>query len=656
VSAPPIPNPLRDAALAYAAIGWHVIPIHHVRFGPAGTACSCPEGRNCPSQGKHPRIKDWVGAATVDPATVAEWWARWPQANVGIVSGAKSGIVVVDVDPDKGGFDSLGELCDEFGQFPETVEADTGGGGLHVVFEHPGRPIRGGAGLKCWLNRPGLDVRGDGGMFVVSPSNHTSANRYAWREGQSPHARAVAPMPDWLLRIHDEATRPAAQRAAPQTPAAPANDAADFWLGKALVKADTGNRNDTGYWLALQLRDARLSENVASAAMLRYQRKVTTAAEPYTETEALATLRSAFKDPPRDPARSFWNVRERINPPVGVRQAEPPEQVIEQPAAPSLTASAELAEFLEGVTAGRIYEIPLPWPSMTKLTQALLPGSITVVCGDPGVGKTFWVLECLQFWHANGFNAAVFFIEKDRKFHTRRLLAQLEERGDFVNIAWLKENPLAWRAALERHAGIIDSLGELISSAPTERVTMELLERWVRANCEAGKEILVIDPITAAFAGADRWLADDNFMLGVQRTLNRHGARLVLVTHPQKVRKAGTAPQPGDMGGGAAYSRFADTNVWLYRSAKPRKVILRVAHGGMAKQSSHLFAQLHKTREGRGAGLEIAMDFAHTLRFVEQGVVLKDANPDPMEFAAEQRGPRIAAPEMIQDPFAEDAA
>ncbi len=75
--------------------------------------------------------------ASADPAQVARWWSRWPEANIGIVCGAASGLVVIDVDGPDGGEESLEALAAELGPLPETVEALTGGEGRHLYFNHP---------------------------------------------------------------------------------------------------------------------------------------------------------------------------------------------------------------------------------------------------------------------------------------------------------------------------------------------------------------------------------------------------------------------------------------------------------------------------------------------------------------------------------------
>jgi hypothetical protein len=72
------------AAQVYAACGYPVIPMHatHLDGG-----CTCPAGPACPDPGKHPRLAGWKRLASTDPTTVAGWWDRWPDANLGLATG-----------------------------------------------------------------------------------------------------------------------------------------------------------------------------------------------------------------------------------------------------------------------------------------------------------------------------------------------------------------------------------------------------------------------------------------------------------------------------------------------------------------------------------------------------------------------------------------
>lgn len=166
---------LLEAALAHAARGW---PVHRCK-------------------GKKPLTDDWPIAASTDEKVVTGWWSN-SSANIGVVTGARSGIVVldVDIDPEKGidGEGTLAGLIALHGPLPDTVEARTGRGGRHLYFKHPGHFIKSGANV---LGR-GLDIRADGGQVIAPPSIHPNGNRYEWLPGRSPDEVAFAEMPLWF--------------------------------------------------------------------------------------------------------------------------------------------------------------------------------------------------------------------------------------------------------------------------------------------------------------------------------------------------------------------------------------------------------------------------------------------------------------------------
>lgn len=165
---------LRNAACEYADRGWAVLPLRPRHKAPLGQLV--PNGKD---------------GATSDLATVLRWWTRAPAANVGLNCGA-SGLVVLDVDPRSGGDDSLHELERELGRLPETVRAETGGGGEHYLFRHPGVDLVG-------VAAPGLDVK-DRGYIVAPPSVHPSGKGYAW--DLAPDEVDVTELPEaWLARL-----------------------------------------------------------------------------------------------------------------------------------------------------------------------------------------------------------------------------------------------------------------------------------------------------------------------------------------------------------------------------------------------------------------------------------------------------------------------
>src|SRR5262245_28496428 len=97
-------NPLLEAALAYARAGWRILPLHTVANG----SCTCGK-TECAREGKHPLTRHGVHDATLDEATIRRWWTEAPSANVGIATGAESGIFVVGPDG-PAGIEALAEL------------------------------------------------------------------------------------------------------------------------------------------------------------------------------------------------------------------------------------------------------------------------------------------------------------------------------------------------------------------------------------------------------------------------------------------------------------------------------------------------------------------------------------------------------------------
>ena len=161
---------LLECALRYAGRRWYVFPLHSVKDG----RCTC--GRDCgKNAGKHPRVKGGFKAATGDGRQIEAWWQKWTDANIGIATGAVSGLIVLDVDGTAGRA-TLKALVDQHGLLPRTTIVKTARG-FHVYLAMPS----GCAPIPCSTGN-GLDVRGDGGYVVAPPSFHASGHVYQWYE------------------------------------------------------------------------------------------------------------------------------------------------------------------------------------------------------------------------------------------------------------------------------------------------------------------------------------------------------------------------------------------------------------------------------------------------------------------------------------------
>ncbi|PMC74287.1 DNA primase [Brachybacterium sp. UMB0905] len=113
--------------------------------------------------------------ATTDLAQITQWWTRWPEANLGLPTGAVSGVVVVDVDAREqvDGRESMRRAFDagRVGMPVFTVVSPSGG-------RHGYYPATPDVVQRSWqAARVGVDFRGDGGYIVIPPS-HTPVGSY----------------------------------------------------------------------------------------------------------------------------------------------------------------------------------------------------------------------------------------------------------------------------------------------------------------------------------------------------------------------------------------------------------------------------------------------------------------------------------------------
>ena len=320
-------NPLLDAALEYERQGFSVVPLHTPT---EDGACSCGKA-DCESQGKHSRVP-WkeFQSRRATPDEIRKWWTRWPDANVGIVTGAVSDIVVPVVDGEQGRAAVRGK------HLPPTPTVLTGReGGVHYYHRHPGFECRNAAG--AWPdgnNYPGLDFRGDGGLVAAPPSLHASGRTYQFADGLALGEVDLAPCPDWLLTM---------LTAAPSKPV-------------ATIQGDTdtipqGKRKSTLMKLAGAMRRQGASELVMLAALHIANDVQCSPPLPDSEVEDVAASAAKYE------------------PDLGIALAD----------MPTITG----LELLERD------DEPFGW-----LAQDLLPeAGVSMLPGDSGCGKTWLALD-----------------------------------------------------------------------------------------------------------------------------------------------------------------------------------------------------------------------------------------------------------------------
>ena len=166
-------NTLLAAALKYAERGIPVFPIIPV--------------------GKVPAVK-WGTEATTNSDVITGWWNKNPSYNIGLVTGQKSGITVVDFDTDEAWAFGIKQ------GLPNAPTVKTAKG-YHVY-------CRSQDGVRNFQKRsdlPGIDLRGEGGYVVASPSIHETEAIYTWVSGKGLDDLPFGKLPEWLFPKIEEA-------------------------------------------------------------------------------------------------------------------------------------------------------------------------------------------------------------------------------------------------------------------------------------------------------------------------------------------------------------------------------------------------------------------------------------------------------------------
>lgn len=233
-------------------------------------------------------------AATTDPERFAEILRRVPAGQLAIRTGDASGLVVVEVDPKNDGLATLAQL-DARGVLPGTLMVQSGGGGIHLYYGHPGGYVTGGAHK---LGR-GVDVKADGGYVVAPPSLHRSGHRYEWT-GDGRHDHPLCPLPVAVQTM----LRPVVHPTAP-VPQPTSNDrllrARVDGVLQRVATAPDGRANNTLFWAAARFGELALAGDVAEE-WATSALEAAAASIGYPAAAARRTIRSGLLSARRQPA------------------------------------------------------------------------------------------------------------------------------------------------------------------------------------------------------------------------------------------------------------------------------------------------------------------------------------------------------------------
>lgn len=248
------------AALDYLGRGWSVIPVS--------------------ARGKVPLLP-WSDYSTRLPTEqeVRDWWEEYPTANVGIVTGAVSGVVVVDIDVGRGG-----EPRPVYDEAPTDLISKTGSGGWHLFYRHPGGRI------PNSVTEEGIDVRGDGGFVVAPPSVHPNGTDYVWAKSGEPGEALPAAIVGPRM--------PAGGLPAP-------GGTMDKWLSTLMQGVGSGSRNQSAAKLIGYLASKGIPQDVAEQILSLWNTKNN---PPIPNHELLRTVESVYNTAKRSAERFFDSV------------------------------------------------------------------------------------------------------------------------------------------------------------------------------------------------------------------------------------------------------------------------------------------------------------------------------------------------------------
>ena len=159
------------AALFYRKMGYSVIPV---------------------KADKRPFIK-WepYQKKPAAEAQIRQWWKKWPNANVAIVTGKESNLTVVDADSEAGR-QNLEENFLTDGLVTPIAKTPHG---YHYWFTHEPGILN---SVRCITD---CDVRNDGGYVVAPPSRNGEGAGYKWLSGLKVSDVKPAKMPVMLAGV-----------------------------------------------------------------------------------------------------------------------------------------------------------------------------------------------------------------------------------------------------------------------------------------------------------------------------------------------------------------------------------------------------------------------------------------------------------------------
>jgi len=305
------------------------------------------------------------------------------------------------------------------------------------------------------------------------------------------------------------------------------------------------------------------------------------------------------------------------------------QQEAKEIAAPAKTGPQILRERHEAIASGRMRVLPSPWAMIDSEVRLNLPGTLNVLCGDPGSAKSFFTLQLFMHVLKLGESAWLYALEETMGWHLSRALAMVSGETRVTDMAYVQANHDRVGLIADRHHDDIARIGSSLVCANDRAVPADELLMWAEQRCKDGARLIGIDPITALLPSQKPWIDDHHTITQLRRIVDKYHAAVWIVTHPKKGRKFEISMDV--VAGGAAMSRFVNNVIWLERREKPE---MHVLFGGSTVEADRIL-HVCKCRDGVAAGRKLSMSLRRdNLTFVEHGWIKERREDTPMDELA----------------------
>lgn len=428
-------NELAVGALRLADLGIGVIPL----WWPVGNVCACPKGSDCPSPAKHPLTVNGLKDATSDSNTIVAWWQRYPNANIGLVTGGA--IDVIDVD---GAIPAYQQLIAEIGspRHLATVITGRGDGGLHIYCTPGGnRTIP--SGKHGLPNK--IEVKGAGGYVVAPPSRHISGGTYTYLTEMTGEIHGDVLLNQWLASIEPDDAKVIELRPPAPAPVISTGDNVTKYRDAVINAAVDAvlHAGEGGRWMALAtVAVPKIARGVAGGLIpleVGTYALETAARQAGLESSEVARiphlidlmLRQGIKEPITPPADTEAATESWLAQLPKDDAGSLSEVYLDQVAERTTWTIKDLGPVLRG----EVTETPPEFLEFTDGEPLFYAGKVNGIIGESESGKTWIALEAVK--QALGCDKRVLYMDFEDTDHG--IVNRLRSLGvtDFANFAYM---------------------------------------------------------------------------------------------------------------------------------------------------------------------------------------------------------------------------